>query len=129
LELRLVHTPHGKTFNMKPSDPSKANQKPYAIFEAMKGKKIYDMNEVCQMIQKLTDKVAGKNKGIVDNPIVMTMYGEDCPDLTLIDLPGITRVPVHGTDMTDDVERITKSMAARYVKDKRTIILCVLAAN
>ena len=66
------------------------------------------MSEVKRCIQRLTDKVAGKNKGIVDDPIVMTMYGEDCPDLTLIDLPGITRVPVHGTDMTEDIERITK---------------------
>ena len=50
------------------------------------------------MIIKLTDKVAGKNKGIVDKPIILTMYSPDCPDLTIIDLPGITRVPLQGTD-------------------------------
>ena len=27
------------------------------------------------------------------------------------------------------IEKITKEMAKRYVKDKRTIILCVIAAN
>ena len=59
----------------------------------------------------------------------MTMYGENCPDLTLIDLPGITRVPLNDSDQPKDIERITKQMASRYVKDKRTIILCVLPAN
>jgi len=46
----------------------------------------------------LTDEVAGSNKGIVDDPIVLTIYSKDCPDLTIIDLPGITRVPLDGTD-------------------------------
>ena len=81
------------------------------------------------MIEKLTDKVAGKNKGIVDKPIILNFYSNDCPDLTIIDLPGITRVPLVGTDQTVDIESITKNMAERYCKEKRTIILCVLAAN
>jgi dynamin 1-like protein len=50
------------------------------------------------MIIKLTDKVAGKNKGIVDDPIILNFYSNSCPDLTIIDLPGITRVPLKGTD-------------------------------
>lgn len=49
-------------------------------------------------IDKLTDKVAGANKGIVDKPIILTIYSSTCPDLTLIDLPGITRIPMGGTD-------------------------------
>ena len=87
------------------------------------------MNEVMQTIDRETDKVAGTKKGIVDDPIIMTIYSADCPDLTIIDLPGITRVPLHGSDQTKDIEKITKRMAARYVGDKRTIILCVIAAN
>ena len=77
----------------------------------------------------MTDEVAGSNKGIVDDPIVLTIYSKDCPDLTIIDLPGITRVPLDGTDQRRDIEKITKRMAARYVADRRTIILCVIAAN
>ena len=44
----------------------------------------------------VTDKVAGKNKDIVDKPIVLNVYSHTCPDLTLIDLPGITRIPMEG---------------------------------
>jgi dynamin 1-like protein len=81
------------------------------------------------MIESLTDSVAGRNKGIVDDPIILTVYSSTCPDLTLIDLPGITRIPLAGSDQPDNIEEITKEMAYRYVSDPRTIILCVVPAN
>lgn len=49
----------------------------------------------------------GSNKGIVNDPIILTIYATGAPDLTLIDLPGITRVPVKGSDQKDDVEKVT----------------------
>ena len=47
----------------------------------------------------------------------------------MIDLPGITRIPLAGSDQPNDIERITKEMAYKYISDPRTIILCVIAAN
>jgi len=75
----------------------------------------------------LTDKVAGSSKNIVDRPIVLQVYSHTCPDLTLVDLPGITRIATG--DQTGDIEKVTKAMAHRYVSDPRTIILCVVPAN
>jgi vacuolar protein sorting-associated protein 1 len=72
--------------------------KPWGIFEEVPGKKFYDFNEVRNTINMLTDKVAGSKKGIVDKPIVLNVYSPTCPDLTLIDLPGITRIPLAGSD-------------------------------
>ena len=72
------------------------DSKPWGVFEEIPGKKIYDFNEVRNSIVSLTDKVAGNNKGIVDQPIVLNIYSHTCPDLTLIDLPGITRIPIAG---------------------------------
>jgi len=51
---------------------------------------------VREQIEILTDKVAGTNKNIVDQPITLTIHSHTCPDLTLIDLPGITRIPLPG---------------------------------
>lgn len=62
------------------------------------------------MILELTDKVAGKNGNIVDIPIVLNIYSHTCPDLTLIDLPGITRIPLKGSDQGIDIEKVTKGM-------------------
>ena len=64
--------------------------KPWAIFDENKAEKIFDFDKVRDKISELTDKIAGKSKGIVDNPIIMTVYSSSCPDLTIIDLPGIT---------------------------------------
>jgi len=71
--------------------------------------------------------VCGSNKNIIDKPIVLSVYSHTCPDLTLVDLPGITRIPIEG--QPDNIEQVTRAMANRYVSDSRTIILCVLPAN
>jgi dynamin 1-like protein len=69
---------------------------PWAKFEEVPGKKFTDFAEVKSTIEFLTDKVAGKTKNIVDKPITCTVYSHTCPDLTMIDLPGITRIPIDG---------------------------------
>ncbi|KAF4674614.1 hypothetical protein FOL47_009005 [Perkinsus chesapeaki] len=119
LELRLVHLSES---DHKPDDA-------WAVFPEKPDKKFTDFDEVRKEIERLTDVAAGANKGIVDDPIVMTIYATAAPDLTLIDLPGITRVPVKGSDQKEDIEKVTKDMTYRYIRDPRTIILAVLAAN
>jgi len=115
LELRLNHVPDQTV--------------QWAKFEEVPGKKFTDFAEVKSTIDFLTDKICGKSKNIVDKPIVLTVYSNTCPDLTLVDLPGITRIPMAGSDQPDNIEQITRAMANRYVADSRTIILCVLPAN
>ena len=78
-------------------------------------------------ILELTNKVCKNNKNIVDKPIILNIYSQTCPDLTIIDLPGITRVAVG--DQPDNIEEITKNIAKRYIEDPLTIILCVIADN
>ena len=78
-------------------------------------------------IEKLTDDVCGASKGIVNKPIILSVYSSWVPNLTLIDLPGITRVPID--DQPENIEEITKDMATFYCKDEKTIILCVIPAN
>ncbi|KAL4504370.1 hypothetical protein ABPG72_009816 [Tetrahymena utriculariae] len=117
LEMRLFYVPKEKL------------SMPYGVFEEIPGQKFTDFQIIKQNIDKLTNNVAGANKGIVDKPIVLTIYSSTCPDLTIVDLPGITKIPIKGTDQTQDIEKITKEMAARYCKDPKTIILCVIPAN
>ena len=112
LELRLCHIPDGQ---------------PWAIFEEKKGVKFTDFNKVRETIESLTEEVCAGEKNIVDKPIVLNVYSPTCPDLTLIDLPGVTRVPVG--KQPKNIEEITKNMARRYCDDPLTIILCVIAAN
>ena len=112
LELRLCHINSGQ---------------PWAIFEERKGKKFTDFIEVRKTIEALTDEVCGKECNILDKPIVLNVYSQTCPDLTLVDLPGVTRVPIKGQPA--NIEEVTKNMCRRYADDPLTIILCVIAAN
>ena len=63
----------------------------------------------------------------MNDPIILTVYSSWVPNLTLVDLPGITRVAIEG--QPENIEEITKKMAARYCQDSKTIILCVIPAN
>lgn len=47
--------------------------------------------------------------------------------MTLIDLPGITRISQEEQDI--DIEKTTTEMAKRYCIEERTIILAVIPAN
>ncbi len=44
------------------------------------------------------DYLAGKNRGVCQIPITLEIHSADIPDLTIIDLPGLTEVAVEGQD-------------------------------
>ena len=73
-------------------------KQPYAefdqIMEAGKKKRFTNFNEVRKSIDEVTDKVCGSKKVIKDLPIVLNVFSADCPNLTIVDLPGITSIPV-----------------------------------
>ena len=50
--------------------------------------------------------------GIIKEDIKLTIYSPDCPDLTIIDLPGITKIPLSNSDQPGNIEELTKSLAA-----------------
>ena len=112
LELHLCHINSGE---------------PYAIFEERKDIKFTDFKKVQETIEDLTDELCQTNKNIVDKPIILNVYSQTCPDLTVIDLPGVERVPI-GYCPTNNKE-ITQNIAKRYTDDPLTIILCVINAN
>lgn len=91
---------------------------PYAEFDEIveKGvkKKFTNFNEVRTNIDLVTDQVCGKSKQIIDKPIILNIFSKSCPNLTIVDLPGITSIPVG--EQPKDIYDITKNMAFRYIK-------------
>lgn len=83
--------------------------------------------EVADAINTATAEIAGAGKGISDAPITLVVRKRGVPDLTLVDLPGITRVPVQGQpdDIYDQIAKIIKA----YIAPKESIILNVLSAT
>ncbi|CAD6202988.1 unnamed protein product [Miscanthus lutarioriparius] len=82
---------------------------------------------VADAINAATAEIAGSGKGISDAPITLVVRKRGVPDLTLVDIPGITRVPVQGQpeDIYDQIAKIIKE----YIAPKESIILNVLSAT
>ena len=103
-------------------------QVPYFVFpKDCPGQKFVSQEEVRRKIEELTDRVAGVEQFISDVPIVLTVYSPTVPDLSLVDLPGITRVP--SGKQPKNIEEITKNLIRKYCSDPNSLILCVIAAN
>lgn len=57
--------------------------------------KIYsDFEEIRKEIELETDRMAGSNKGICPDPIRLKIFSQRVVNLTLVDLPGLTKVCV-----------------------------------
>ncbi|XP_028831337.1 dynamin-3 isoform X2 [Denticeps clupeoides] len=99
----------------------------YAEFLHCKGKKFTDFDEVRQEIEGETDRVTGANKGISPVPINLRVYSPHVLNLTLIDLPGITKVPVG--DQPVDIEQQIRDMIMQFITRESCLILAVTPAN
>ncbi|XP_051866975.1 dynamin-3-like [Pristis pectinata] len=99
----------------------------YAEFLHCKGKKFTDFEEVCREIEVETDRATGTNKGISSIPINLRIYSPNVLNLTLIDLPGITKVPVG--DQPADIEYQIRDMIMQFIIRKNCLILAVTPAN
>lgn len=75
-------------------DPKAKDKQEYAEFLHLKNQKFLDFDKVRLEIEIQTAKIAGKNKGVSTQPISLTIFSSKVVDLTLIDLPGLTKVPV-----------------------------------
>ncbi|XP_063906290.1 dynamin isoform X5 [Zophobas morio] len=99
----------------------------YAEFLHCKGKKFVDFDEVRREIEGETDRITGSNKGISNIPINLRVYSPIVLNLTLIDLPGLTKVPIG--DQPVDIEQQIKSMILQFIKRESCLILAVTPAN
>ncbi|CAH2068388.1 unnamed protein product, partial [Iphiclides podalirius] len=99
----------------------------YAEFLHCKGKKFTDFNEVRSEIEAETDRVTGSNKGISPVPINLRVYSPNVLNLTLIDLPGLTKVPIG--DQPADIEQQIKMMIFQFIRRESCLILAVTPAN
>ncbi|XP_013166884.1 PREDICTED: dynamin [Papilio xuthus] len=99
----------------------------YAEFLHCKGKKFTDFNEVRGEIEAETDRVTGNNKGISPVPINLRVYSPNVLNLTLIDLPGLTKVPIG--DQPVDIEQQIKAMIFQFIRRESCLILAVTPAN
>eukprot|EP00884_Botryococcus_braunii_P002074 jgi/Botrbrau1/11868/Bobra.126_2s0004.2 len=96
-------------------------------FLHLPGKRFYDFERIRQEILTETERIVGSNKGVSDKPIRLKICSPNVLTMTLVDLPGITRVPVG--DQPSDIEARIRSMILEYIKHPTCIILAVSPSN
>uniref|UniRef100_A0A672I0K3 Dynamin-2 n=1 Tax=Salarias fasciatus TaxID=181472 RepID=A0A672I0K3_SALFA len=99
----------------------------YAEFLHCKGRKFVDFDEVRLEIEAETDRITGSNKGISPIPINLRVYSPHVLNLTLIDLPGMTKVAVG--DQPVDIEHQIRDMLLQFITKESCLILAVTPAN
>ena len=104
-----------------------ANKDEWGEFLHIQNKKFYDFNQIREEIVRETDAKTGRNAGISPAPINLRIYSPNVLTLTLVDLPGLTKVPVG--DQPRDIERQIKDMVLKQIMKPNAIILAVTAAN
>ncbi|KAG1676677.1 Dynamin-1 [Nymphon striatum] len=99
----------------------------FAEFLHCKGKKFADFDQVRKEIEEETDRMTGSNRGISNMPINLRVYSPNVLNLTLIDLPGLTKVAVG--DQPVDIEHQIHEMLLTYIARETCLILAVTPAN
>ncbi|XP_055087735.1 dynamin-1-like protein isoform X4 [Periophthalmus magnuspinnatus] len=122
LILQLVHVDPG---DAQKSDDGRGEE--WGKFLHTKNQIFTDFDEIRQEIENETERVSGNNKGISDEPIHLKIFSPHVVNLTLVDLPGITKVPVG--DQPKDIEIQIRDLILKHISNPNCIILAVTAAN
>jgi dynamin 1-like protein len=99
----------------------------WAEFHHIPGRKFRDFAHVKQEIENETARIAGNNKGINRQPINLKIFSPHVLNLTLVDLPGLTKVPIG--DQPSDIEKQTRTLISEYIAKPNSIVLAVSPAN
>ncbi|KAK9749520.1 hypothetical protein RND81_02G131500 [Saponaria officinalis] len=99
----------------------------WAEFMHLPRKKFTDFAAVRKEIADETDRETGRSKAISSVPIHLSIYSPYVVNLTLVDLPGLTKVAVDGQpeSIVHDIENMVRS----YIEKPNCIILAISPAN
>jgi dynamin 1-like protein len=113
--------------NIDPNRENNDNNSEWGEFLHMPGRKFHNFSQIRQEIVRETDRMTGGNKGISNNPIHLKIFSPKVLALTLVDLPGMTKVPVG--DQPENIEEQIHEMLLEFISNPNAIILAVTAAN
>ncbi len=122
LVLQLVHTPYHPGTSHHERAPSE-----WGEFLHRPGENFTDFEAIREEIELETDRGVGSNKGVSEKQIRLKICSPHVLTMTLVDLPGITRVPVG--DQPIDIEKQIRNMILSYIKRDSCLILAVTPGN
>ena len=91
------------------------------------GRRFTSFEAIRAEIEAETERKLGKSKSVSADPIRLAIYSPHVVDLSLVDLPGMTKVPI--ADQPANIEEQLRAMALTYIEPEESLILAVSAAN
>ncbi|XP_069484296.1 dynamin-1-like protein isoform X1 [Ambystoma mexicanum] len=126
LVLQLVHvSPEDRRKTVTDDNGLEAEE--WGKFLHTKNKLYSEFDEIRQEIESETERISGNNKGISSEPIHLKVFSPHVVNLTLVDLPGLTKVPIG--DQPKDIELQIRELIFQFISNPNSIILAVTAAN
>jgi dynamin 1-like protein len=131
LVLQLIH--HSLSNENTLSSSNTSGPRPNSLSEwgeflhVKGGTPFRDFESIKKEIETETIRVAGSNKNISAKPIHLKIFSPHVVNLTLVDLPGITKIPVG--DQPTDIEQQIRQIIFKYIRQPNSIILAVTASN
>lgn len=126
LILQLIYSPKDDRVH-RSAEKGTIDQDEWVEFLHTKDKVYTDWDEVRHEIERETDRMAGSNKGVCPEPISLKFFSHAVLSLTMVDLPGLTKVAVG--DQPEDIENQIKALILKYIMNPNSIILAVSPAN
>ncbi|XP_068241852.1 dynamin-1-like protein isoform X5 [Palaemon carinicauda] len=126
LVLQLVYTSRDDN-QYRSAETGTLDLDEWAQFLHKKQKIFTDFDLVRKEIDEETARIAGNNKGVSNDPIRLRIYSDKVVNLTVVDLPGLTKVPVG--EQPEDIEAQIRDMVLAYIGNPNSIILAVSSAN
>ncbi|XP_035291716.1 dynamin-1-like protein isoform X2 [Anguilla anguilla] len=124
LVLQLVHVP---PLEERKHTENGIKAEEWGTFLHCKNQIFTDFSEIRKEIEEETARMSGDNKGISPEPIHLKIFSPHVLNLTLVDLPGITKVPVG--DQPEDIETQVQEMILSFISNPNSLILSVSPAN
>ena len=129
IHIRLIHTKDVKVITVEFFD-NLDSQKLISSFNVDAPTSPNDqLVPIREEIVRITELYAGKSKNVVDMQINIRIRSPNVPNLSVIDLPGLTNIALTDQGQPENIKENIENMLVKYIKNPRTIILSIIPAT
>lgn len=124
---RKIQEENNVSTRRKQRDRGNAADEEWGEFLHHPGRRYADFTAIREEIQRDTDRLSGRSKGVSSQPIHLKIYSPHVLTLTMVDLPGLTKVAVEG--QPEDIADQIWDMNVEFGSNPNAILLAVTGAN
>jgi len=130
IHIRLIHIKDAKVVTVEFFDNTD-NQKQISSYtiDILLTSLSEHLQPIRDEINRLTEEYAGKTKNVVDKPINIRIKSPNVPNLSIVDLPGMTNIALTDQGQPEMIKDNIEQMLIKYIKNPRTIILSIIQAT